>query len=219
MTPIPTSYVLPYGLLLISLATSVRAAEEEDPVLVNLARLSITHVSASGVNGDRELDNKYYGVLNLFDRGENFIRKINYTTWLTDAQVTHWVNLRFDSPVTVHAVIIETTGERRPAECAIECTQVYRDQRIRREFESFELRAFKVVEKFVEPLPGVDEIRIIFPGPGMIEVAEVKVLGEPPQDTTWVSRRPKIDRDLTSEPTGIKCGSRSTVLRHRRGSG
>ncbi len=219
MTTVRKSHVGPYALLLVSLASPARAVEEADPVLINLARLSITRVSASSVNGDRELDNKYYGVLNLFDRGENFIRKINYTTWLTDAQVTHWVTLRFDSPVTVHAVIIETTGERRPAEYAIECTQVHRDHRIRREFESVKLEGFKEVEKFVEPLPGVDEIRIIFPGPGMIEVAEIKVIGTPPQDTKWNSRQPKIDRVLTSEPNGIQCGSRSTVLRHRRCSG
>ena len=201
--------------LLISLATSARAAEEADPVLINLARLSITHVSASSVNGDRKLDNKYYGVLNLFDRGENLIRRINYTTWLTDAQVAHWVTLRFDSPVTVHAVIVETTGERRPAEYAIECTQVHHDQRVIRELESVKLKSFKVVETFAEPLVGVEEIKIIFPGPGIIEVAEIKILGTPPQDIKWNSRQSKIDRALSSEPNGIKCSSRSTVPRRR----
>ena len=205
--------------LLLSLATTARAAEEVDPVLIDLARLSITHVSASSVNGDRELDNKYYGVLNLFDRGENFIRKINYTTWLTDAQVTHWVTLRFDSPVGVHAVIIETTSKRRPAEYAIECTQVHHDQRVLREFESVKLKSFKVVERFAEPLLGVDEIRIIFPGPGIIEVAEITVLGIPPQNTKWNSRQPEIYRVLIGEPDGIKYYTRSTVPQRQRRSG
>lgn len=216
MTTSRRSHALPFWLLLLSLAAPARAAEVADPVLIDLARLSITHASASSVNGDRELDNEYYGVLNLFDRGENVIRRINYTTWLTDAQTTHWVNLRFDSPVTVHAVIIETTGENRPTEYAIECTQVHHDQRVMREFESVKLRGFKVVQKFVEPLPGVDEIRIIFPGPGKIEVAEIKVLGRPPQDTQWTSRRPAIDRVRTGKPSGIRCGTRSTMQPHQR---
>ena len=75
--------------------------------LVNVAKLSDTLVNASSVNAGRELDNVFYGVLNLFDGGENFVNNINYTYWLSDSETRHWVKLRFKKPLLVIQITVE----------------------------------------------------------------------------------------------------------------
>lgn len=59
-----------------------------DAALIDISRLSITHVSASGVNGERSLNYKYYGVLNLFDNGDNVINGINYAYRLSNSKLS-----------------------------------------------------------------------------------------------------------------------------------
>jgi hypothetical protein len=70
---------------------------------INLARTSLATVSASGVNGNRSLDNFYYGVLNAFDEGVN----INYSTWLDMAAAGEWVEVYFNTPVTVESISVD----------------------------------------------------------------------------------------------------------------
>lgn len=61
--------------------------------LIDVGRLNTTHIIASSVNGNRPLDNEYYGVLNLFDNGKN-----QYSSWLTDQEQRHWIQFTFDKP-------------------------------------------------------------------------------------------------------------------------
>ena len=61
---------------------------------------------ASGVNGGRPLDNDFYGVLNLFDGGQNIINNINYDYWLPGTPSQPWVYVRLPSPALVREVAL-----------------------------------------------------------------------------------------------------------------
>lgn len=162
--------------------------------LVDLSRLSITRVSASSVNGDRTLTNKYYGVLNLFDNGLNFINGINYMYWLTDCETRHWVKLRFEKPVLIHSVLVETTGERKPKEYALELAQITAAlKRIIKDYDSIPIKGFKTTYKLPEPVPDVDQIIIVFPGPDIIAVSEIKVMGRVAEGIDLTPQKPLIE--------------------------
>jgi hypothetical protein len=76
---------------------------------INLGKTSLATVSGSLINGGRQIDNPYYGVLNLFDEGRHFINGLNYDYWLGDAGgAPQWVEVRFDVPVTVSSMTILT---------------------------------------------------------------------------------------------------------------
>jgi len=73
---------------------------------VNLARTSLAAVSASSVNGGRALDDRFYGALKLFDEDADR----TYPYWLTNGEPRPWVEIRFDTPVTVAALEVEGGG-------------------------------------------------------------------------------------------------------------
>ena len=82
---------------------------------VNLGRLESTRVSVSSVNGKREQDNPYYGAQNLVDGGRHLIDGINYTTWLSDQDASHWIRMEFRNPVDIKSIMFELTAlDSRP---------------------------------------------------------------------------------------------------------
>ena len=162
-------------------------------VLVDISRLSITSVCASSVNGNKPLTNRHYGVLNLFDDGFNFINNINYTYWLTDAQTRHWIKLSFSKPVIIHSVLVETTGKHRPKEYALELSQITRNlKRIIKDYDSIPIKGFRTTYRLPEPVPNINQVVIIFPGPEMIEVSEIKVMGQAPDEIDLTRHKPLI---------------------------
>ena len=74
---------------------------------INLARTSLASVTASSVNGSRTMNNVFYGVLNAFDDGNNWHNSINYTYWLTGGDPRPWVDVKFDQPVSINAIVVE----------------------------------------------------------------------------------------------------------------
>src|SRR6185503_9684694 len=71
---------------------------------INLARTSLASVDASSTNGPREMENPYYGVLNAFDDGENWIDNHNYTYWESHLEEQPYIDVHFDVPVTLTRV-------------------------------------------------------------------------------------------------------------------
>jgi len=189
-------FIVLVAMLILVTALPARTEGEgskHNSAVVDISRLSITRVSASSVNGNRALTNKYYGVLNLFDEGSNFINNINYTFWLTDAQTRHWIKLSFKKPVIVHSVLVETTGKRRPKEYALELSQVTGGlKRVIKDYDSIQIKGFRVTYKLPERVPNVNQIMIIFPGPEMIEVSEIKVMGQAPYGVDLTREKPLI---------------------------
>jgi hypothetical protein len=165
----------------------------------NLGRLPATTVSVSSVNGKREQNNRYYGVQNLVDGGRTMIDGINYTTWLSDRDSSHWISLAFAKPVRIHSIMIELTArtdrsttvvaERdpsttassnlyRPEEVALDVVYALPDGGRRTDrLPSVGLSGFRSFFPVKQPLERVVEMRLVFPGPSMIEVSEIEVLG------------------------------------------
>jgi hypothetical protein len=175
--------------------------------LVNLGMLEGTKVSASSVNGDRKVDDQYYGALNLFDGGENQINNINYTSWLTDNEPRHWVKLQFEAPVEVYSIMLELPGKAsgtpvkpvlnttlptgaaqcitsltptpRPTEFAVDLTTQRSGMTITRKMPSVEITGFRLYYPLEKPSQNITSVTVVFPGPSILEVSELEVMGVP----------------------------------------
>ena len=183
---------------------SLICAKEKDTVLdttlIDISRLSITHVSASSVNGNRQLNDEFYGVLNLFDNGNNYIKGINYSYWFSDAESQHWVKLSFDKPVMINSVVVETTGKRRPKEYSLDFSQISGDSKNTIKYlESIPIKGLRTVNELKRPIINVSEIQINFPGPEAVEISEIRVLGKVLDDIEPTLQVPKIGLSKVSE--------------------
>ena len=205
MNTIPkTIKIFSYFICLIFVNGNLIYCEEKHPSLnqklIDLSRLSITHVTASSINGDRPLDNEYYGILNVFDDGNNYIKGINYNYWLSDTESQHWIKLSFDKPVLVNSVIVETTGQRRPKEYSLDFNQVSAESKNTiRYFESIPIKGLRTVYELKNPITNVSEIQINFPGPEAIEISEIRVFGKVLGDIDLTPQIPKIGLSKVSE--------------------
>ena len=173
----------------LTLPTSGRPDE-----LVNLGKLGDTFIDAGSVNGGRKLDNVFYGVLNLFD-GD--------THWLSDSATRHWLKLRFSAPVEIRSILVEFgaaefvggNGRRRsyrPEGFALDVTRLINDRTEVEKLPSFNVNGFRVFYPLNEPLANVVELLVVFPGPSIVEVAELEVLGIPSSRDSRIGEGPKI---------------------------
>jgi len=166
---------------------------------VNLARLESTTVSVSTVNGKREQKNQYYGVQNLVDGGRHMIEGINYTSWLSDTDASHWIRLEFRNAVDIHSIMLELTAltsrsplilsdgdptstrsanPNRPQEAALDVVYADRDGRTRTEkLPSIAMSGFRAYYPLDKSLTGVVGLTLVFPGPSVVEVSEIEVMG------------------------------------------
>jgi hypothetical protein len=150
------------------------------------------------VNGGREQTNQFYGAQNLIDGGRNIVNGINYTTWLSDRDARHWIKLKFEKPVEVHSLMLELTAfepsgiaklaetdsattdslsSRRPQEVALDLVRIEKGRMTTEKLTSTTLKGFRSFYPLSTPLKNVAELDLIFPGPSMVEVAEVELLG------------------------------------------
>ncbi len=171
--------------------------------LVNVAKLGDTFVDASSVNAGRELDNVFYGVLNLFDGGDNIVNNINYTYWLTDSATRHWVKLRFRAAVEVHSILVEFNAaqafpaerprpSRRPEGFALDVVRLIGGSEQIEKLPSVNVDGFRVIYPLDAVLSDVTELMFVFPGPSMTEVAEIEVMGVPSGGHSQIGQGPRI---------------------------
>ncbi len=151
---------------------------------INLGRTDFASVSASSVNGDRPLANKFYGVLNAFDDGENWHNNINYTYWLSQGALGACIEVRFDEPVNVTDLIIE----RGPI-----CTPVFRFAKGGEE----PYGPFTGALTLAGPIRGVTSVRLNFydggTNAGNLQVNEVRIMGYPPPGRKYNVTQPRLD--------------------------
>lgn len=205
------------ALLTVSLYRVAFSQSEQRGPLVNLGMLESTRISASSVNGNREVDNQYYGALNLFDGGENRINNTNYTTWLTDNEPRHWIRLQFEAPVEIDTIMMELPGKDftaqpcpvpnptsspstyscvtntlmkpRPTEFAIDVTTTQNGAPVTRKMPSVEVTGFRLYYPLAKPALNVAELTVVFPGPSILEVSELEVMGIPSKPGSLRPRR------------------------------
>lgn len=177
----------------------------------NLAKLNDTFVDASSVNGGRPLDNVFYGALNLFDGGDNVVNNINYTYWMSDSAPRHWIKLRFGAPVEVRSILLELNAaepvggdgklpSRRPEGFALDVTRLSDDGEVIQKLPSVKVDGFRVFYPLEQPLADVLELLVVFPGPSLIEVAELEVLGIPSNRNSREGEGPRIREPRSPEP-------------------
>ena len=142
-------------------------------------------------------------MLNLFDGGHNVVNNINYTHWLSDSATRHWLKLRFNGPVEIHSILLEfgaaaVIGETerhrpyRPEGFALDVARLTNDRLTLEKLPSFKVDGFRVIYPLNEPLANVIELLVVFPGPSIVEVAEVEVLGIPSNRESRIGTGPKI---------------------------
>ena len=191
-----------WPLVVFGVVTGQLIQSREAAQLVNLGRLESTRVSVSSVNGKREQNNPYYGAQNLVDGGRHLIDGINYTTWLSDQDAAHWIRMEFRKPVDVKSIMFELTAmdsrplnrisdvdpattrssnPRRPEEVALDVVYADRDGRKRTDkLPSILSGGFRSYYPLDKPLEAVVGLTFVFPGPSMVEVSEIEVMGTIP---------------------------------------
>jgi hypothetical protein len=153
---------------------------------INLARTSLACVTASSVNGSRPLDNVYYGVLNAFDDGVNWCEGINYTYWLSGEYTPPRVEVTFDVPVQLSAVIVESKYPFAVTLYDANCQEQYVPPSLH-------------AKEFGPPIEGVKRVRITISdqvqqkGEEYAKVVyEIRLLGQPLEKIAYTVDRPRL---------------------------
>lgn len=157
-------------------------ALEGEAGLVNLGRTSLAAVTASSVNGSRTVDNQFYGAVNAFDGGENWVNNINYTYWLAQG-ASGYVEVRFDKPVSVKEILVENGP---PFTAVLHLAKG--GERVL-ESDGRKICLGKAVH-------GVVRVRLTFPEKGgrsgNLRVDEIRIIGYAPPGEEYEVRRPRI---------------------------
>jgi hypothetical protein len=151
---------------------------------INLGRTSLAAVTASSVNGGRALHDKFYGIVNAFDNGSNWHNSINYTYWLATGGTGQWVEVRFDSPVTVTSIHVEGNPGATSAWSAR--LSFAKGGEASWSPENHDLR-------LPQPAHGVTAIRLSFSQASTnLLVNEIRIMGYVRPDTEYSVARPRI---------------------------
>lgn len=147
---------------------------------INLGRTSLARVCASSVNGARSLANKYYGILNAFDDGNNWIGHINYTYWLSGGDSRPWIEVAFDHPVSVASVLVEGAPPFTAQFDFVEDgQQIYPENDNRLDPETI--------------LHGVTKVRLTFEQEqANVRVHEIRIMGYVHPDITYTEGKPRL---------------------------
>ena len=146
---------------------------------VNLGRTSLASVTASSVNGRRPLNNIFYGILNAFDGGENWVNNHNYTYWSAGGG-SGFIEVYFDHPVSITSIYVEG---------APPFTTIVRFS------EGGEENYVQVSEQldFETPIHGVASVRLGFKqDTGNLKVDEIQILGLVPPDIEYTVGIPRL---------------------------
>ncbi|GEM_PF-2707464 len=152
----------------------------------NVARTSLSEVSASSVNGNRSLSNRYYGIPNAFDHGTNWIDGMNYSTWVSDpGDPNPWAEVHFRSPVEIHSLVVEGVPSCYADVVAMDGTVT-------------RLRPFAHYVNLLEPVGNIEKVKFYFTvlvGDSMVQVDEIQVLGAFQKGMTWEESTPRLIPD------------------------
>jgi hypothetical protein len=169
-------------------------AQEAPPPLVNLSRLSIAAVFASGANGGRSIADPFYGVRNAFDGGRNLVNGINYSSW-GSASAQDYVLVRFARAVTVSGVAVSHASSLPGAESLALHTRGG-DPSSLVIWPTVELAGPRSVHALAAPVAGVSEITLHFSATSAFHVGEIEVLGPPPEGVDLTAVTPALAADL-----------------------
>ena len=148
---------------------------------INIGRTSLAAVTASSVNGNRSMDNLFYGIPNAFDDGTNWHNNINYTYWLSDYNsIGTYAEVQFDAPVTITSIITESAPPFSARLIDADSAEELHDAK-----DSLTLNP---------PAQNIRRVRLMFENDseGKVRVNEIRIIGFIPAGTTYEVRPPRI---------------------------
>lgn len=162
----------------------------------NLGRLSIARVYASAVNGDRAIDDHFYGAHRAFDAGSYRFRGIAYTYWLSGG-APQWLRVGFRKPVTVDRIELDVGtkfgSSRFPVSTLVRVS--IEPGGVSAVLENSPSAPHVLTWRPATRVPGVRMVRFDFGGRGMVTAEEIQIFGTPPPGTDLAERTPEIDRN------------------------
>ena len=129
------------------------------------------------MNGQRQLNDRCYGILNAFDGGNNWINNINYHYWLGDYNASPTVTVKFIKPVSLDSIAVEGG---RPFNTTL--TFVKGGE------EAFEQVDQKL--KFKRIIHGVTSVTLAFQKNYKNQINEIKIIGFPPAGVNYKVGKP-----------------------------
>lgn len=159
---------------------------------INLGRTSLAALNCSSVNGSRGLANKYYGIPNAFDDGQNKLGDMTYTYWLASYETVPWAEVSFDVPVAITSISVDGGTPFS--------TQMFTS--LGAEWDEPESNSQLVL---AEPRRSVSKVRLNFRGGGRFQVNEIRILGTVPPGVKYEVMTPRVlmtkenARDITRE--------------------
>jgi len=174
-------------------------AAQNQPRTVNVGRLCSASVYANGVNGSGDDDNPFYGPANAFDGGQNLVKGIHYSSWMSGHK-SDWIRIRFQQytgPVSVEAIKVRAEDVQYVAD-AMQVTVV---------LEGGQQQQFPVVKmthpittyNLPAPARNVAIVRIDFRARVLFQIDEIQVLGQPSQYCHVTESTPPFDTDYKNQ--------------------
>lgn len=179
------------ALLLLAFTAISCVAQDSDPPMVNLGRLSIARVSSSGRNsGD-----KCFGVRNAFDGRSDLLEPKDCSYWYSDAPQEFLV-VRFSQPVTVAGIVVKNTPAPRE-ETSTNFQALIRSGASQHLSISSHATpsALGHIYTPARPIEGVREVVLMFGSPRAV-VDEIEILGFPPAGVDLSPVTPTVDPEL-----------------------
>jgi hypothetical protein len=180
--------------MLLALITVSSAAQDATQPLVNLGRLSIARVFGSEHGGGPEAEG-FYGVRNAFDGGSNILNSIKYSSW--NAGPAAFVIVRFSQPVTVTGIVVEGSGFSWMPSPESFTVQI-RSAGSRELFLSSRigLEGQRAVYATPRPFRGAREVMLTFQSNSTFSVEEIQILGPAPGGVDLSPVTPLRDPDV-----------------------
>lgn len=176
------------------------ALAQSQAQLRNVGRLCNAFVYANGVNGGDDEDNPFYGARNAFDDGQNVVKGIPYSSWVSGKKAD-WIRIRFapnSGPLSVEAIAVRTEEPER----ATDTMQVTIG------FENGPQQQFPAVKMTppvtTYPLPAaaknVSFVRLDFQAvKAIFEIDEIQILGQVSQYCHASESTPDFDSEYRNQ--------------------
>jgi hypothetical protein len=168
--------------------------------LRNVARLCNASVYANGVNGGDDEDSPFYGARNAFDDGQNRVKGIPYSSWISGKK-SDWIRIRFEQytgPLDVETITVRTDD----VDYAVDTMQATIG------FEGSQEQQFPIrrmtppltIYRLPAPAKNVSYVRIDFQAVKAIsKIEEIQILGSPSQYCHAAENTPYFDSEYRNQ--------------------
>jgi hypothetical protein len=178
---------------LMLLACCYSSAAQNQAQLVNVGRLCNASVYANGVNGGGDDDNPFYGARNAFDDGQNMVKGIHYSSWMSGNK-SDWIRIHFNQytgPLSIAAITVRAEDPQYVAD-TMQITLGFEGGR-QQQFPAVTMTRPITTYNLPDPAKNVSIVRIDFQAKVLFQIDEIQVLGQPSQYCHTTEGTPLFD--------------------------